>query len=225
MNVTQGRYPAYRNRPVRVKKAPKKQLPLANVRIMIDPGHGGKFTGAVGPTGYREKTATLEISEKLKDKLTRMGATVRMTRTTDSTVAHPGASQSQDLRARVTKANSWPAQLFISVHCNSATSSSAHGHEIYHKRSPDSGSRRLATAINGEMAKKLDLRNRGVKAANFHVIKNTRMPGVLVETAFISNPKEERLLKDSRFQDLMAEAIASGVATYQAATHGNIACG
>jgi N-acetylmuramoyl-L-alanine amidase CwlD len=185
--------------------------PLRGTRIMVDPGHGGSDAGAIGPAGNKEANVNLNVGLKLRDKLVGLGADVRMTRDTDRNVSRPGAPQKEELRARVKLANEWPAEIYVSVHSNSATNAAAHGTETYHSRNASSASKRMAANVNAEMAKTTGFRNRGVKAANFHVIKNTHMPAVLVETGFISNPVEEGHLIDPAMQDKMAQAITNGV--------------
>ena len=185
--------------------------PLRGKRIMVDPGHGGGDHGAIGPTGKTEKSVNLGVSLLLRDKLQDLGAEVRMTRDTDRKVSHPDATQQEELRARVKLANEWPAQVYVSVHSNSAANPAAHGTETYHSRNASRKSREMAANVNEEMVKATGFRNRGVKAANFHVIKNTHMPAVLVETGFISNPVEEGHLTDPAMQEKMAQAISNGV--------------
>jgi len=185
--------------------------PLRGTRIMVDPGHGGGDAGAQGPTGAKESMVNLAVSLKLRDKLTDLGADVRMTRDTDRKVSHPDATQQEELRARVVLANEWPAQVYVSVHSNSAANSAAHGTETYHSRNASNKSKEMAANVNAEMVAATGFRNRGVKAANFHVIKNTSMPAILVETGFISNPVEEVHLTDPAMQDKMAQAITNGV--------------
>ena len=134
-----------------------------------------------------------------------------MTRDTDRNVAYPGAPQKEELRARVALANEWPAEVYVSVHSNSAENADAHGTETYHSRNASSASRRMAANVHEEMVGATGFRDRGVKAANFHVIKNTHMPAILVETGFISNAVEEGHLIDPDMQDKMAQAITNGV--------------
>ena len=185
--------------------------PLRGTKIMVDPGHGGSDAGAQGPAGNKEAHVNLGVSLKLRDKLVGLGADVRMTRDTDRNVSRPGAPQGEELRARVKLANEWPAEVYVSVHSNSAENSAAHGTETYHSRNASQASRRMAANVNEEMVKATGFRDRGVKAANFHVIKNTHMPAVLVETGFISNAVEEGHLVDPVMQDKMAQAITNGV--------------
>lgn len=196
------------------------ESPLQGLKIMVDPGHGGTDPGAIGPTGKREADVNLGVSLKLRDKLRALGAEVRVTRETDRNVGRPGAPQREELAARVALANSWPAELFISVHCNSAANPAAHGTEVYVARESSRASQDVAREVHRDMVDQTGLQGRGVKRANFHVIRHTHMPAILVETAFISNPTEEALLADNDFQHTLADSIASGVQKY-AQTHHN----
>lgn len=208
----EGKYHEMGRYPGRIRNIEAREFePLRGKRIMVDPGHGGGDAGARGPEGAKESMINLGISLKLRDKLQGLGAEVRMTRDTDRKVSHPDATQREELRARVAMANSWPAEVYVSVHSNSAANSAAHGTETYHSRNASSKSREMAANVHEEMVKATGFRDRGVKAANFHVIKNTHMPAILVETGFVSNPVEEKHLIDPAMQDKMAQAIANGV--------------
>ncbi len=181
--------------------------------IAIDPGHGGSDSGAVGPDGIMEKNVTLAVAKKVYSILTSNGATVIMTRTTDRDVYAPNDTAAQELQARCDVANNANADIFISIHANSFINSSASGTETFYCSSSTHG-QHLASLIQAEAAKSNGLVNRGISAANFYVLKNTSMPSVLIELAFISNPKEESLLNSDDFQTLMAQAICQGINKY-----------
>lgn len=185
--------------------------PLRGTKIMVDPGHGGSDAGARGPAGGKEADVNLQVGLKLRDKLVNLGADVRMTRDTDRNVSRPGGTQKEELVARVKLANEWPAEVYVSVHSNSAANSAAHGTETYHSRNASQTSKRLAANVHEEMVDATGFRDRGVKAANFYVIRHTHMPAILVETGFISNPVEEGHLTNPDMQDKMAQAITNGV--------------
>ncbi len=185
--------------------------PLEGRRIMVDPGHGGNDPGAIGATGVRESDVNLAVSLKLRDKLTDLGAEVRMTRETDRSVAPPGSSRSEELQARVALANAWPAEVFVSVHANSNENRAAHGTETYHGRNASQASKNLARAVHQEMVSATGFRDRGVKEAGFYVITHTTMPAILVETGFLSNPVEEGHLAKPEMQEKIAQAITNGV--------------
>lgn len=178
------------------------------MRLIIDPGHGGLDSGAVGPTGLKEKDVNLAVAKKLANYLLSV-AEVKLTRDCDRQL---GSDENTDLRARVNIAEDWQADYFISVHCN-AGGSSAKGVETYAYK-PGGKGEKLAKAIQAELVKATGLVDRGVKFANYYVLRKTSMPAVLVELAFISNPVEEKLLKDPAWQDKVARAIAQGVAGF-----------
>lgn len=173
-------------------------------KIVIDPGHGGSDPGAIGPSGLQEKEITLKVSLKVRDMLMAQGYTVIMTRTTDTYLS---------LQERCDVANNAEADLFISIHCNSFSDPSANGTETFSYTTTGIGAQ-AAKSIQSKLVAALGLRNRGHKTADFYVLRNTNMPAALTELAFISNPKEEALLKTEDFQTKSAKAIVDGILGY-----------
>ena len=186
---------------------------LSGKRIVIDPGHGGKFPGAIGPAGTKEKDVVLSIGRELAADLVELGAEVKMTRSEDVEVL-PGGSLRDDLKARVDIANNWPADLFISIHSNAAENTSAVGTETYVAKQASDRSKALAKLVHQCMMESPGLKDRGVRSADFYVIRNTTMPAILVETGFISNAAEEQKLADPAVQSLFAKSIGKGVEQY-----------
>lgn len=196
--------------------------------VVVDPGHGGGDSGAVGPTGYKEKTANLDISLRLKQLLLSGGYQVVLTRESDISPNNPPRdlngdgliNVTDDLEARVRLANKVNANVFISIH-NNAGPSGAEGAETYYWADNGQGynseSKRLATLIQQEMVKETGLYDRGVKYARFYVISPNRinMPGALVEGAFITNPLEEALLKTASFRQKVAQGVYNGIRRFQ----------
>ncbi|PAD34309.1 N-acetylmuramoyl-L-alanine amidase [Terribacillus saccharophilus] len=172
-------------------------------RIVIDPGHGGKDPGAIG-NDTMEKWVALTISEKLQRRLLANGYDVKMTRSEDVFIPLP---------ERATLSNNWKADLFVSVHANSATSSSAKGLESYYYGASSSG-KQLASSIQTALVSNTNNENRGTHSADFYVLRHTSMPAVLVETGFISNPADAVLLNDAGYQDKVATSIAEGIKEY-----------
>ncbi len=172
--------------------------------IVIDPGHGGGDSGASGPSGLREKDVCLSVAKKTESLLTDAGAKVIMTRTTDRDVTYAGSPNVMELQARVDKAPS-NADVFVSIHCNAFQSPSANGMETYYSGRSSEG-RRLAQLLNEELA--------SAGKANFYVIRHTACPASLVELAFITNYREERLLADDEYQNTLAAAIAKAVSRF-----------
>jgi N-acetylmuramoyl-L-alanine amidase len=218
------------------------QLGLKVRRVVIDAGHGGHDTGAVGKGGTDEKDVALAIALRLGQVLTDQGLEVVHTREDDHFVR---------LEDRARLANEARGDLFISVHCNSGSESSWKGVETYSLNlTSDRYAIRLAARENASSAKTMsdlqfllaDLATRahtdesarlaervqrslvsrvaskypktrdlGHKEALFYVLLGAKMPAILVETAFLSNPDEEKRLATPGYQDEVARAIAAGV--------------
>jgi N-acetylmuramoyl-L-alanine amidase len=218
--------------------------------VVLDPGHGGHDTGAVGPSGLMEKDVVLDLALRLRWLLTtRLGIRVIMTRTEDVFVP---------LQERTAIANRAKADFFLSLHMNGATTRGAGGFETYYfTREPsDSDARASAQRENlviesngaagkdlesllkitlADMAVTRDMResselaefvlssldtllkveNRGVKSGPFYVLATAAMPAILVESAFITNPKEERKLQRETYRQRVAEALYTGIAKYK----------
>lgn len=169
-------------------------------KIFINPGHGGQDCGACG-NGLREADVALNIGKLVADYLRAVGYDVKL-------FQYGGVDY--DLETICTDANSFKADLFVSIHCNAATGN-AKGTETYCCRGATAG-RKLAEAIHKQITSSLPIVNRGVKEAGFYVLNYTDMPAVLVETAFIDNVDDAKLLRDK--QDDFARAIARGITDY-----------
>lgn len=173
----------------------------SNIRkIFIDPGHGGNDSGAPG-NGLYEKNVVLSMAKKVGNILISKGFDVKFSRTTDQTVS---------LSDRAAQANAWDADLFVSIHCNSATSSSANGTECYTHPTANASTKSLSKNMSAALASKLGLTNRGHKESNFAVLRLSNMPAILIETAFINNANDANKLK-TRENDF-ASAIANQIA-------------
>ena len=181
------------------------------MRICVDAGHNydGFDTGAIG-NGLKEQNVTFEIADKLKTLLTKEGIGVTMTRAklTDNV----GVNAKDSINQRVRIANTTRCDYFISIHCNSSTNKGANGTEtlIY---GFGGQAERIAKAVNASIVSELGTYDRGVKVrTDLGVLRDTSMPAILVETAFISNEKDAKLLKEKT--DDFAHAIFEGVLNY-----------
>lgn len=182
--------------------------------VVIDPGHGGSDSGAIGYSGVREKDVALAVGLRTEELLRAAGAEVVMTRTQDVDVSHPGSSAARELQARVDVAAAHPeAELFLSIHCNSFTNPDAHGMETYYYPKTEDDER-FAQLLNEELAAAGGLFNRGVKYAKFYVLRHSEIPASLVEMGFLSHPDEEALLGSADFQKKMAEALFRAIVRY-----------
>jgi N-acetylmuramoyl-L-alanine amidase len=183
---------------------------LRGKTIVIDPGHGGNDTGAIGPSNLKEKTVTLAIGKELQNLLTSNGARVIMTRTTDKSVAYIGASDKEELAARVAIANNANADLFVSIHAD-AYSGQAGGTTTYVYDTQNAG---LAPLVQANLVSQLKLNDRGIQQSDYYVLKNTTMPAILTEAAFITNTREEKLLMNRSFDKKVAIGIYNGINQY-----------
>jgi len=180
------------------------------MRLCIDPGHGGSEPGAQArdpagkkPAVVREKDVTLAIALLLARECERRGWEPLVTRLQDRTLA---------LGARAAFANRFHADLFVSIHCNAAASPDVEGMEVFHFPGSTSG-RWLAMHVLERMLVRFPGHHaRGVKEANFAVLRLSKMPAVLVECEFLTNPAQLALLSDPTSQAVLAESIADGVA-------------
>lgn len=187
--------------------------------IVLDPGHGGADPGAIGQTlGLKEKDVNLEVARRTARLLEGYGANVVLTRSGDYEV---------DLYARPQQANAVGAGLFVSIHMNANTSTLLKGTSTYYMRSDTNEderlakSRQLAGHIQNALTDLLRLEDKGTRQADFVVIRETTMPAVLIEAAFISNPEEERLMTTEQFLENTAQAIVQGIASYITSAYSN----
>ena len=151
--------------------------------------------------------------EILLELLKKKGAKVSMTRTGDTDVYGPNASDSQELQARVDVAGDNDADAFISIHINSSTNKSVGGFSSYYYPKTNNDAR-LAQAVQDRLVKNFGLDDLGIRKANFYVNKRCSMPSTLLELAFISNPKEEKLMNSNWYINKLAKSIADGIEDY-----------
>lgn len=172
--------------------------------VVIDAGHGGRDPGATSCLGFYEKTVNLQVARKVASLLRQKGLKVVMTRDNDTFI---------ELEERAAIANRHSADLFVSIHADSFASSSRRGFTLYVARSASWSSRRAANAIAQSMAK-TGLNSWGTQKADFRVLVHTRGPAFLIELGYLSNYTEARLLRDSSFQNRLAQAIANGITDF-----------
>ena len=181
--------------------------------FVIDPGHGTRYpdgsalnVGAVGPTGVAEQAVVLDVGEDLASRLRDAGARVVLTRSHD----HPyreGTDKAKDNRARAALANKLNATAFIALHADGSTDQSQRGASVFWLRD---NSEALAKAIRKR------LRPLGLGESQFHrrdlaVTSEARVPAVLVELGFVSNPSQAKQLASPAFQRKLAKALFSAI--------------
>ncbi|MFY9663998.1 MAG: N-acetylmuramoyl-L-alanine amidase [Candidatus Cybelea sp.] len=192
------------------KFGPRSSYVATNPRlIVIDPGHGGSDPGSQHG-GLKEADLTLDMAKRLSDILISRGWQVKMTRQTDVDVYAPGDSAHDELQARVDVANNAGARLFVSIHANAFINSGPYGTTCYISKPDDVALGRIVETHLAADGTKDD----GLIKAHYYVTYHTRMPAVLIETAFLTNPGDYALLASAAWRQKVAQAIADGIAQY-----------
>lgn len=175
---------------------------LTNKIIVLDPGHGGKDSGAIGALGNLEKNLTINTAHLLGEKLEAAGAKVIYTRTDDTFVT---------LQNRVAISQSYKADAFISIHYDSIEDSSVHGITSYYYSSTQ---KKLATSIHKSIMDSSGLKDRGVKQNDYFVLRENSQAASLLELGYLSNPSEEQVISNAQYQETISTAIYQGLENY-----------
>ncbi|MGE7987761.1 N-acetylmuramoyl-L-alanine amidase [Lysinibacillus fusiformis] len=181
--------------------------PLKDRIIIIDPGHGGKDPGTVVGT-IEEKNIVLKVSTLVTQKLEAAGANVLMTRTEDTYPTREG---------RVDFSHGNYGEIFVSIHANYANNTAAQGTETYYAKTPGDVYEEdidLATFVNNQIVKNVNMKDRKVKEMKYVVIANTNIPAILVELGFLSNSEDRDKLTDDQYVELFADSIYKGILEY-----------
>jgi len=181
---------------------------LAGRRIALDPGHGGADAGAVGRAAMPEKAIALDTALRAAALLERAGAQVVLTRRDDEA---PGGTGQSSLSERVRQVRASGAEVLVSIHADASPDKSARGITTYHYH-PEAAS--LARAIHQELVARLGSVDRGVRSADFYVLRAAPVPAVLVELGFVTHPAEAQSLSSPSYRQAAAEAIVDGLARY-----------
>lgn len=195
-------------------------LPITDKVIIIDPGHGGIDPGAVGKLGKKEDDINLEIALKLRRLIEQTGGIAILTREEDKGLYTEKSKtyrqkKNEDLRNRKIFVNESEGDLFISIHLNSFPQSKYYGAQTFYKKGCED-SKKLAEILQEELRNVLDKNNKRVPQDrdNIYLLREVNIPSVLIECGFLSNPNEERLLSDSKYQEKIAWAIYIGIMRY-----------
>lgn len=181
----------------------KRRKPLSGIKILLDPGHGGKESGASGPNGYLEKDVNLSVSKLLRDELIKRGATVVLTREDDSELSLPARQEIIDKTEPT---------IALSVHYNSLPDNGEPektqgvGTFWYHPQAHS-----LSIFLHNYLVDKLKRPSYGVFWNNLALSRPASAPSVLLELGFMSNPNEFEWIMDSKEQKKLARALADGI--------------
>lgn len=176
--------------------------------IVLDAGHGGHDQGTKDSLG-EEKDLNLKTAFYVRNELVKMGYRVMMTRSRDIFIA---------LEQRALFANRHHADLFVSIHYNSAPQKTAQGIEIfYYEKTTPSRRKASKAAANSILSKVIGATgavNRGLKAGDYCVIRETGVPAILIEGGFMTHDEEGKKIRQTLYQKKLAKAIAEGIDSY-----------
>lgn len=198
---------------VTIQDIPRVVAPNRNEVIVLDAGHGGRDPGSMSHReDYEEKSLTLSTVFMVQDHLKKLGYKTVLTRNHDIYVP---------LHTRAEIANDLNANLFVSIHYNFSTSCDVEGVEVYvykEEKTPNNTrivqSKRLAQTMLCSVIERTGAHSRGVKQANFAVIRETQMPAILIEAGFLSNPHERDRIHDPQYLRQLSWGIAKGIDKY-----------
>lgn len=173
------------------------------VKIFIDPGHGGADPGAIG-NGLKEKDITLAISLKLRDILKNeySGHLIKLSRMTDMSLS---------LKQRTDMANKWEAAYLISIHINAGGGTGFESFTYSGHYTGKKQTNQLRLGIHDEIVHETSFSDRGKKEANFHMLRESKMPAILTESGFIDNQIDAHKLKSADFLTKIAQGHAKGL--------------
>ena len=171
--------------------------------VVIDAGHGGFDRGGIRANIIPEKGVALDVARRLRTYLADAGLRTIMTRSQDTFVT---------LDRRVAIANGQRRAIFVSIHFNSAPRRGADGIETFYG-SPRA--KKLASLIQRYAMKTTSGENRGIKRARFYVLRRSRIPAVLIECGFLTNPQDARRASRSAWRDQLARQIARAIIEYR----------
>lgn len=217
------------NKTIEPAVRPQQLLKTAGRRVVVlDPGHGGDDKGASSPRNVHEKLVVMDIAKRVKARLQARGVSVQFTRDSDLALS---------LAARCRKAAALKADLFVSIHANATKNRSVRGAETfvlalpgrYSSNSFGSGAAPTSTSsgnrydianmalgyqIHKSLIRTTGQEDRGIKRARFEVLRDAPCPAALIETAFLSNPKDEAIIIDPAGRERIARGIADGILAY-----------
>jgi len=190
------------------------ELPLLGKEIYLDAGHGGIDPGATYKD-INEKDIALAITLKLEEALSKKGAIVYMTRTTDTDLADNNATyrKRSDLGNRAKLINDSSASLYLSIHLNSYPSSKWSGAQVFYTNK-NKHNKVIAEVIQSELRENLKTTREFKEIKNMYMYDRITKPGVLIEVGFISNYAERTKLLNEVYQEELASVIATGVIKY-----------
>ncbi len=195
-------------------------LPVTNKVIVLDPGHGGPDPGAIGKSGIFEKDINLDIVLKLQGFLEQSGCITQLTRAIDESIHDKDKNsirrkKNSDLKNRKNIIDTSQANAYISIHLNSFPEEQYKGVQSFYPRDSED-SKRLAKSIQKELKSTLQINDNreALPIGDVYLMKDTKIPSVIVECGFLSNPEEEKNLSTEEYRKKIAWGIYLGIMNF-----------
>ncbi len=190
-----------------------KNLNLLGKTIVLDAGHGGKDEGASSGQ-IKESKLNLILVKKLEKELISRGATVYLTREDDNDLSTTTINRKRsDLYRRAEYINKISPDIYISLHLNSSLSPSWRGLQIFYTNN-NKENKEIALSLTNYLKEKLSNTREAKKDSTYYMYKHIKSPGVLIEAGFISNPSDNYLLRDEKYQNKLITLIADSIENY-----------
>lgn len=190
-----------------------KNLNLLGKTIVLDAGHGGKDEGASSGQ-IKESKLNLILVKKLEKELISRGATVYLTREDDNDLSTTTINRKRsDLYRRAQYINKISPDMYISLHLNSSPSPSWRGLQIFYTNN-NKENKEIALSLTNYLKEKLSNTREAKKDSTYYMYKHIKSPGVLIEAGFISNPNDNYLLRDEKYQNKLITLIADSIENY-----------
>lgn len=190
-----------------------KNLNLLGKTIVLDAGHGGKDEGASSGQ-IKESKLNLILVKKLEKELISRGATVYLTREDDNDLSTTTINRKRsDLYRRAQYINKISPDMYISLHLNSSPSPSWRGLQIFYTNN-NKENKEIALSLTNYLKEKLSNTREAKKDSTYYMYKHIKSPGVLIEAGFISNPSDNYLLRDEKYQNKLITLIADSIENY-----------
>ena len=200
------------------------EKPYSGCIVVVDAGHGGNDPGKVGVNGTLEKDINLELAMLLKAALEEEGITVVMTRQSDTGLYDENSSNKkmQDMKARLAMIEECKPDLVVSIHQNSFGDAKVFGPQVFYYEGSEKGTQ-AAKLLQDALNTKLEIARPRVQKANdnYYLLSKCSAVMVITECGFLSNPEEEKLLKDAEYQNRIVEALRQGICEYLDAVNEN----
>lgn len=195
-------------------KAENNELPLFGKIIYLDPGHGGPDPGAMYKD-IKEKDINLQISKKLEERLTKLGAIVYLTRygDYDLSVNNTINRKRSDLSRRGNIINKSDCDLFLSIHLNAESTGIWKGAQTFYNTN-NKQNKEIAKILQQQFKDDLNSKRKEKNKNDLYLQKRINKPGVLIEVGFLSNASERYLLRQKTYQDKVTLSITNGILKY-----------